>query len=145
MSAITAKLEAAKAAREKFERDYHQELESLKAQEAALLKVEEQKENIIKVVTKLGIDPVLLGEILMDAGLIDIEIPEPVTHEKGSVAPKYRHPEDHSKTWSGRGKRPVWITEYLGGDDTKLSALLIENQDKEQGATVEQQEEQASM
>lgn len=145
MSAITAKLEAAKAAREKFERDYQQELEALKAQEAALLKVEEQKENIIKVVTKLGIDPVLLGEILMDAGLIDIEIPEPVVHEKGTVAAKYRDPQDHSKTWSGRGKRPVWITEYLGGDDSKLSALLIENQDKEQGATVEQQEEKASM
>ena len=25
------------------------------------------------------------------------------------VAPKYRNPENHEQTWSGRGKPPLWI------------------------------------
>jgi DNA-binding protein H-NS len=29
------------------------------------------------------------------------------------VEPKYRNPENPSITWSGRGKQPVWLSEYL--------------------------------
>ncbi|MGB0847683.1 MAG: H-NS family nucleoid-associated regulatory protein [Thiolinea sp.] len=29
------------------------------------------------------------------------------------VAPKYRHPEDSSMTWTGRGRRPRWVDECL--------------------------------
>lgn len=32
---------------------------------------------------------------------------------KGSVAPKYRHPENPSITWSGRGRQPGWIKDGL--------------------------------
>lgn len=28
---------------------------------------------------------------------------------KGSVAVKYRHPDDSSMTWTGRGRRPKWL------------------------------------
>jgi DNA-binding protein H-NS len=32
----------------------------------------------------------------------------------GSVAaPRYRHPDEPTLTWSGRGKRPAWVTEAL--------------------------------
>ncbi|MBJ3764590.1 H-NS histone family protein [Maribius pontilimi] len=27
--------------------------------------------------------------------------------------PKYRHPENPSVTWSGRGRQPAWIKEWL--------------------------------
>ena len=27
------------------------------------------------------------------------------------AAPKFRHPDDESLTWSGRGRKPVWLTE----------------------------------
>jgi len=30
-----------------------------------------------------------------------------------AVAAKYRHPENPSLTWSGRGKRPQWLTDAL--------------------------------
>jgi DNA-binding protein H-NS len=34
---------------------------------------------------------------------------------KGSkVAPKYRNPKDPSQTWTGRGRRPLWIVEAGG-------------------------------
>lgn len=32
---------------------------------------------------------------------------------KGKNPPKYRHPDDPQKTWSGRGRQPVWIKEHL--------------------------------
>ena len=28
---------------------------------------------------------------------------------KGKAAAKYRNPEDPSKTWTGRGRRPEWV------------------------------------
>jgi len=31
------------------------------------------------------------------------------------VAVKYRHPDDASLTWTGRGKRPRWIEAWLSG------------------------------
>ena len=31
----------------------------------------------------------------------------------GSVAPKYRNPDDHSQTWTGRGREPRWMAKAL--------------------------------
>lgn len=31
----------------------------------------------------------------------------------GVVAVKYRHPDNPGLTWSGRGKRPQWVTDAL--------------------------------
>ena len=40
---------------------------------------------------------------------------------KGSkVAPKYRNPKDPSQTWTGRGRRPLWIVEAGGNIDRFL-------------------------
>ncbi len=43
---------------------------------------------------------------------------------KAKLPPKYRNPADHSQTWSGHGKRPMWAKSHLesGGE---LSDLLI--------------------
>ena len=35
--------------------------------------------------------------------------------KRGKVAPKYRNPKDPSQTWTGRGRRPLWIGK-AGGD-----------------------------
>jgi len=32
---------------------------------------------------------------------------------KGSVAVKYRNPEDPSQTWTGRGRMPIWLADKL--------------------------------
>jgi DNA-binding protein H-NS len=34
---------------------------------------------------------------------------------KAAAPVKYRNPEDHTQTWSGRGRKPNWINE-AGGD-----------------------------
>jgi DNA-binding protein H-NS len=40
------------------------------------------------------------------------------------VLPKFRNPRDAAETWSGRGKRPRWVTEQLAlgkrMDDLKI-------------------------
>ena len=33
--------------------------------------------------------------------------------ERKPVAPKYRNPADGSQTWTGRGRKPKWVTEAL--------------------------------
>lgn len=38
--------------------------------------------------------------------------------EKGTVAVKYRHPEKADLTWTGRGRQPKWIAEYLAQGGT---------------------------
>lgn len=38
--------------------------------------------------------------------------------EKAVVAVKYRHPDDPSLTWTGRGKRPQWVTDALAAGKT---------------------------
>lgn len=36
----------------------------------------------------------------------------------GTVEAKYRHPENPELTWSGRGKRPQWVTDALASGKT---------------------------
>ena len=35
--------------------------------------------------------------------------------KRGKVAPKYSNPKDPSQTWTGRGRRPLWMAK-AGGD-----------------------------
>ena len=43
---------------------------------------------------------------------------------KAPSVPKYRHPENPTKTWSGRGRRPNWFVEALN-DGASEADLLI--------------------
>lgn len=42
----------------------------------------------------------------------------------GFAKAKYRTPDDFNKTWSGRGKKPKWVQDFIG-DNVKLEDLLI--------------------
>ena len=46
------------------------------------------------------------------------------TKKKGTVAPKYRHPEDESKTWTGRGRAPKWVTEWEANGGSRDDLLI---------------------
>ncbi|MCB1909927.1 MAG: H-NS histone family protein [Rhodocyclaceae bacterium] len=39
------------------------------------------------------------------------------------VAPKYRNPDDASMTWTGRGRKPLWVQKWL--DDGKVVDELL--------------------
>jgi len=42
-----------------------------------------------------------------------------------TVAAKYRNPDDPSQTWSGRGKRPIWVNDALAAGKS-LDDLAVE-------------------
>ncbi|WP_238482214.1 H-NS histone family protein [Dyella acidiphila] len=45
--------------------------------------------------------------------------------KRGTVAPKYRNPEDPSQTWTGRGKRPLWFAAAIKRRGVTADSLLI--------------------
>lgn len=40
------------------------------------------------------------------------------------VAVKYRHPQQANLTWTGRGRKPHWVTEWLA-KGKKMEALVV--------------------
>ena len=44
--------------------------------------------------------------------------------KRGKVAPKYRNPEDSKATWTGRGKQPIWVRDYLANGGTLESVTI---------------------
>ena len=44
--------------------------------------------------------------------------------KRRTIAAKYRHTENSSLTWTGRGRKPKWVTEALAAGKT-LSDLAI--------------------
>lgn len=55
-----------------------------------------------------------LGEIAGDAG----------TRKRAPAAAKYRHPENPAMTWTGRGRKPRWVTDHLAKGGA-LDALAV--------------------
>lgn len=41
------------------------------------------------------------------------------------VPAKYQHPKDFSLQWTGRGRQPKWLVEYLASGRKTLNSLLI--------------------
>jgi DNA-binding protein H-NS len=48
------------------------------------------------------------------------------------VLPKYRNPEEHSETWSGRGKQPRWLVAALK-DGHNIEEFAIRGADEKKG------------
>lgn len=46
------------------------------------------------------------------------------TKKRGKVPPKYRNPADADVTWTGRGRQPVWVREFVQGGG-KLEDITI--------------------
>ncbi|PWJ22100.1 H-NS family nucleoid-associated regulatory protein [Jannaschia seohaensis] len=42
----------------------------------------------------------------------------------GKAAAKYRHPENPTKTWSGRGRQPAWYKEALEAGKTPADLAI---------------------
>lgn len=52
------------------------------------------------------------------------EKPKAAKKPRGKVAPKYANPADKTQTWTGRGRRPLWVVEALEGGKS-IDDLLI--------------------
>ena len=61
-----------------------------------------------------------------------------------SGAPKYRHPSDDSVTWTGRGKKPKWMQEWIMEGKDPIDLLIAKPARVEgQLATVQMKGDQA--
>lgn len=55
-----------------------------------------------------------VDELARELGFTLSELAEAAPARKRQVtAPKYRHPENPAITWTGRGRKPGWISEAL--------------------------------
>jgi DNA-binding protein H-NS len=46
---------------------------------------------------------------------------QPSMRSRAPASPKYRHPENESVTWSGRGGKPHWFIDALASGQTEAS------------------------
>lgn len=47
------------------------------------------------------------------------------TADHASVPPKYRNPANPQETWSGRGRQPVWVREFVAKGGNLDSTLIF--------------------
>lgn len=64
---------------------------------------EKAKQEILALASKYGIEVKFAGSAAA---------PKAGKTKRGTVAAKYRHPENSALTWTGRGRSPVWVAEW---------------------------------
>lgn len=84
-----------------------QEMKKREAQE-----VQKAREQILAIAQSVGMSP---KDLIAVTG----------RGSKGStVAVRYRHPDDASQQWTGRGRQPKWVKEWVDGgksiDDLRI-------------------------
>ncbi|MDR2093158.1 MAG: H-NS histone family protein [Azoarcus sp.] len=98
------------------------ELRTLRAQvETEIRRRGSATQRLIKKVQKLAADQGLsLNELIAVAG----DASEVPTTSRSGAAIKYRNPVNPSQGWTGHGRKPGWVVEYLanGGTLDKLAA-----------------------
>ena len=61
------------------------------------------REQILKLAQSAGIN---LAELV---GMKSPKVPKP----SGTVKAKYRHPQHPDQQWTGRGRQPAWVKEWI--------------------------------
>lgn len=79
-----------------------------KAEQLIVIKQKEQKKDLI---SDFEAQAAKLGLSLED--VIGTTSPKGRKTKGKKVAPKYRNPHDSSVTWTGRGRRPLWVEAEL--------------------------------
>ena len=94
------------------------EIEALKAKAESV-----RTKEIAKTVAEVRRLIEAYGLTAADCGFVRGKAASGAKKGKG-VAPKYRHPDDASLTWTGRGKSPKWLSE-LESAGRKREEFLI--------------------
>ena len=101
----------------------HQELQAVIKEAQSHMK--SAHSNLIQDVRK-KIDALLSANGLTLAQVYPTRGGKKAPGQKFSVAPKYRNPADPSKTWSGRGKQPLWFVDAVKKRGVTAESLLID-------------------
>lgn len=93
------------------------ELKDLLTQIPAEIKRREkdEKANLLKDLEKMVADRGFSLSDFMDGGGKKIKTP---------VAVKYQHPQDASLAWTGRGRHPKWVVEFVANGGS-MDALAV--------------------
>lgn len=83
---------------------------------------EKHKEQTKNLVEEFKVKAAKLGLTLEEIMGQDANKPRKTKGQK--VAPKYRNPNDASQTWTGRGRKPLWVQDALK-KGKKLEDLAI--------------------
>lgn len=83
----------------------------------------EAKQSVQDQIHKIVKDSGFTLEQLLDLKPSSAKLKAQGDRRAGKVAPKYRNPKT-GETWTGRGRRPVWIAETLAAGEP-LDQLLI--------------------
>lgn len=65
---------------------------------------EKAKQDILAIAAKYGLE--------VRFGNSNAASTKTAKTKRGSVAAKYRHPENSSLTWTGRGRSPIWVADW---------------------------------
>ncbi|MDP2904596.1 MAG: H-NS histone family protein [Methylovulum sp.] len=58
-------------------------------------------------------------------GGVEVKSSPKSSAKKVKLEPKYKNPKNFEETWSGYGRPPKWLNDYLAQEDHKLEDLLI--------------------
>ena len=60
---------------------------------------------------------------------LDIQdiVSPPTSSKRSKVKPKYQHPTQPELQWTGRGKQPLWVAEWVN-EGKSLEALLMSSE-----------------
>ncbi|WP_029933770.1 H-NS family nucleoid-associated regulatory protein [Thiomicrospira pelophila] len=83
---------------------------------------QKQKEQTKNLVEEFKVKAAKLGLTMED--IMGLESNKPRKTKGKKVAPKYQNPNDKSQTWTGRGRKPLWVEEALK-KGKKLEDLAI--------------------
>jgi DNA-binding protein H-NS len=65
--------------------------------------VQKAREQILAIAQSVGVP---LKDLIASSG---------VRAKTGTVAVRYRHPENQAQQWTGRGRQPKWVKEWVEG------------------------------
>lgn len=89
------------------------ELERRSAKQAAIARVKEMLSTQLEG-TGLNIDDILAGTVAEKRKAVN------------KVAPKYRNPANADETWTGRGRKPLWVIDFLASGRSIEDTLIAE-------------------
>jgi DNA-binding protein H-NS len=107
-----------------LETPYLRDLRRLIDNEISLRSNEERREAIFKVQRIAADMGVTVAELMQSAMPKERKTGGNLGKKHGPAPAKYRNPEDHTQTWSGRGNAPKWVTAYESSGKS-IADLLI--------------------
>ncbi len=69
----------------------------------SIQEVQQAREQILAIAQKVGVP------------LKDLMAPRHAAPKPVPVAVRYRHPDNSSQQWTGRGRQPKWVKEWVEG------------------------------